>query len=113
MRRLSDKRTRRYAFAGLHDLLASLGAAELRRALASPAPASLPPQAANYLAAMVEYACAQRSVEAPAWTRRIPPLATPLFGSQLMSLRLHLLAHSPPPFRRRNIFIDTSIGGRV
>jgi len=26
----------------------------------------------------------------------------------LQSLRLHLLTHSPPPFRRRNIFIDSS-----
>jgi hypothetical protein len=61
----------------------------------------------------VEYACARRGIEVPAWTGQIPPLASPLFGSQLESLRLYLLTHSPPPFRRRNIFIDASIGARV
>jgi hypothetical protein len=30
-----------------------------------------------------------------------------------MSLRLYLLTHSPAPFRRRNIFIDASVGSRV
>ena len=44
---------------------------------------------------------------------RIAPLASPVFGSKLESLRLYLLTHSPPPFRRRNIFIDASIGARV
>ena len=113
MRRLVDERTRRYALAELHDLLASLGADELRRAFAVQPPVGLPPETANYLAAMVEYACAKNGIEAPSWTCAIEPLSTPSFGSQLESLRLYLLAHSPPPFRRRNIFIDTSIGGRV
>ena len=31
----------------------------------------------------------------------------------LLSLRLHLLTHSPPPFRLRNIFIDSSVGTRM
>lgn len=113
MRRLGSESTRGYVFAELNDLLVSLSAPELRRAVATPPPASLPPEVANYLAAMIEQACAARNMEAPAWTHDIPPLATPVFGSTLMSLRLHLLANSPPPFRRRNVFIDTSIGGRV
>jgi uncharacterized protein (DUF1778 family) len=111
LRRLADDQAqaRRYALAELHDLLAALGADELRRAVTAPPPVPLPPEVAN----LIEYACAKRVIEAPAWTRAIVPLVTPVFGSQLQSLRLHLLAHSPPPFRRRNIFIDTSIGGRV
>jgi hypothetical protein len=36
-----------------------------------------------------------------------------VFCSSLQSLRMHLLTHSPPPFRRRNIFIDSSLGQRV
>jgi len=32
---------------------------------------------------------------------------------ELLGLRLHLLTHSPAPFRRRNIFIDASVGARV
>lgn len=113
MRRLADEPARRFALAELHDLLVSLDAAELRRAIASGPPPSLPPEPANYVAAMVEYACARSGIEAPPWTRAIAPLSTPVFGSPLQSLRLHLLARSPPPFRRRNIYIDTTIGGRV
>jgi uncharacterized protein (DUF1778 family) len=113
MRRLTDEQVRRYAIAELHDLLAALGPDELRQAIAAPPPARLTAEVANYVAAMVEYACGKRGIEAPAWTRAIEPLAIPVFGSQLKSLRLHLLANSPPPFKRRNIFIDTSIGGRV
>jgi hypothetical protein len=45
--------------------------------------------------------------------QRDGPLAEPVFGSDLMSLRLYLLTHSPAPFRRRNIFIDASVGFRV
>lgn len=113
MQQLKRDSTRRFALAELHDILASLTAGELVRAVASPPPAQLPAETANYVAAMIEYTCAQRGVDAPVWTRSIAPLVTPMFGSQLQSLRLHLLSKSPPPFRRRNIFIDTSIGGRV
>jgi hypothetical protein len=62
---------------------------------------------------MVEYACAKRSVAPPAWTRTVTPLPDPVFATALQSLRLHLLTHSPPPFRARNIFIDASVGERV
>ena len=67
----------------------------------------------NYVAAMVEVACARAGVAPPGWTRSIMPLATPFLGSTLKSLRLHLLTHSPVPFRRRNLFIDSSIGNQV
>jgi hypothetical protein len=102
----------RFALAELNTWLAGLGAGELREAVIWP-PAGLTPYLANYVAAMVEYACVQRGVAPPAWTRSIAPLAEPVFGSQLMSLRLYLLTHSPAPFRRRNIFIDATVGARV
>jgi len=102
----------RFALAELSAWLASLGAGELLEALASPPPA-LTPHLANYVAAMVEYACAKSGLAPPSWTRNIAPLTEPVFGSTLSSLRLHLLTHSPPPFRRRNIFIDSSVGSRV
>jgi hypothetical protein len=41
------------------------------------------------------------------------PLAEPVFASSLQSLRLHLLVLSPAPFRRRNIFIDSTLGARI
>jgi len=87
-------------------------AGELQEAVTS-APHGLTPYLGNYVAAMVEYACAQHGVAPPAWTRAIAPLTEPVFGSALMSLRLYLLTHSPAPFRRRNIFIDATVGARV
>jgi uncharacterized protein (DUF1778 family) len=107
-----DSRDARLALAELNAWLAGLGAGELGDAVGSPPP-GLTPYLANYVAAMVEYACAQRGVAPPAWTREIAPLAEPVFGSALMSLRLYLLARSPAPFRRRNIFIDATVGAQV
>ena len=74
---------------------------------------TLTPFLANYIAAMVEYGCEKRALPVPEWTHGILPLGEPVFGSNLQSLRLHLLTHSPPPFRRRNIFIDATLGTRV
>jgi hypothetical protein len=107
-----DPQSARFALAQLNTWLASLGTGELQDAVAAPPPA-LTPYLANYVAAMVEVACAQRGIPPPAWTRLIVPLSEPVFGSALVSLRLHLLTHSPPPFRRRNIFIDATVGARV
>lgn len=102
-----------FALAEINTLLSTLSAAELSQAVAAAPRVALPPFLANYLAAMVEMACARHALPIPSWTRTIPPLVEPAFGSTLPSLRLYLLAHSPAPFRRRNIFIDSSIGTRV
>jgi uncharacterized protein (DUF1778 family) len=104
---------RSFALAELNSLLASLPAAELRDAVATLPSIALSPFIANYVAAMVEYACARRDSAPPGWTRTITPLREPAFATSLLSLRLHLLTHSPAPFRHRNIFIDSSIGARV
>jgi hypothetical protein len=103
----------RFALAELNSLLSALTAAELREAVAQAPTVALTPFLANYVAAMVEYACEKRAVAVPAWTRTIAPLPEPVFGTTLQSLRLHLLTHSPPPFRSRNVFIDASLGDRV
>jgi hypothetical protein len=113
MRLVADETTRSYGYAELNDFLVSLSVTELRRAVANRPFNALPAEAANYVTAMIEQACGRAGIEAPAWTQKIKPLGTPVFGSQLSSLRLHLLANSPAPFKRRNMFIDTSIGGRV
>jgi hypothetical protein len=102
-----------FALAELNSLLSRFTAAELREAIAAGSPLKLPPFLANYVAAMVEAACARRAIALPAWTAAIAPLEEPAFGSPLARLRLHLLTHSPAPFRRRNIFIDSSLGERV
>ena len=103
----------RFVLADLNDLLTALSADELQIAVSQYPPAKLSAYYQNYIAAMVELACARRKIEPPAWTREVEPLPQPVFGSDLLSLRLHLLRSSPPPFRNRNIFIDTSLGGRV
>ena len=103
----------RFALAELNAFLSGLSDGELRDAVLSGPTARLADIPANYIAAMVEEACGRRGIEVPAWTGQIAPLVSPFFGSQLESLRLYLLTHSPPTFRRRNIFIDASIGARV
>jgi len=111
--RLAGEDLDRFVLAELADLLARLEASDLTRSLVQPPAASASPEVRNYLAAMVEQVCAARDVPAPSWTLSIAPLERPWFGSQLQSLRLHLLRSSPAPFRRRNIFVDTGIGGRI
>jgi hypothetical protein len=102
-----------FALAELNSLLSAFTAGELRTATEAPPPPGLTAFVLNYITAMVEYACAKRSVAVPAWTQTVAPLDAPVFGTTLQSLRLHLLTHSPPPFRRRNIFIDATLGDRI
>jgi hypothetical protein len=93
--------------------LEGLTPAELSEGVAAAPDVALTPFLANYVAAMVETACLRKSEPVPEWTRRIAPLSEPAFGSSLQSLRMHLLTHSPPAFRRRNIFIDSTLGAQV
>ena len=102
-----------YPLAELNSFLAILAPREYSDAVAHLPAVALTPFVANYVAAMVEYGCARAGVAIPAWTRVIAPLAQPSFGTTLQSLRLHLLTHSPAPFRGRNIYIDASLGERV
>ncbi len=103
----------RFALAELHDLLSSLTLHEWKIALQTP-PRRMPePLIANQMAAMIEHTAEIKGIKAPQWIRDIKPLQTPYFASSLASLRLHLLVTSPPAFRRRNLFVDTTVGGRV
>ena len=102
-----------FVLAELNELLSACTAQEFRAAVAHPPPPSLNAELANYVAAMVEYGAARNGLAPPAWVRDIAPLDTPMFGSDMLSLRLHLLSHSPAPFRKRNIYIDSSLGTRV
>ncbi len=102
-----------YAVAELNEMLTELAATEFSLAVSDAPRTRLSPYWENYVAAMIETAAAKKNREAPAWTEQVEVLSEPVFGSQLTSLRLHLLTNSPPAFRRRNIFIDSSIGDRV
>lgn len=108
-----DEDNRPYLLAELNDLLSGLSGAELGKAVAEPPAAKLDAYLANYVSAMIETAAARKGTPPPDWTARITGLPEPKFGSSLESLRLHLLVNSPPAFRRRNIFIDSTIGDRV
>ncbi|MEZ5595426.1 MAG: hypothetical protein R3E84_03400 [Pseudomonadales bacterium] len=102
-----------FPLAAIHDFLASTPASALEPAVQTCDLRGLDAFQANYLAAMVELACATRQVTPPDWPRTVPPLDRPWFASTLKGLRLHLLTRSPAPFRRRNLFIDSSVGDRV
>jgi hypothetical protein len=103
----------RFVLAELHDFLAACPPMMFADDLANPPPDGLPAWLLNYLAAMVETAAMRKGLVPPAWTRRIAPLATPHFATPLASLRLHLLRSAPVAFKRRNIFVDSTIGARA
>lgn len=102
-----------YVLAELNEFLSQLTRGEFELAVSEPPRARLDAYWENYVAAMIEQAAAGKRTDAPSWTEEVRPLEEPAFGSSLKSLRLHLLTHSPLAFRRRNIFIDSSIGDRV
>ena len=109
----NNPHARSHVLAELNDLLTGLSAKDFRAALQNSPNSPLPDFEMAYVAAMVEQAASIRQVTPPAWTARIRSIDQPWFASSLLSLRLHLLLRSPPPFRRRNIFVDSSIGDRV
>jgi uncharacterized protein (DUF1778 family) len=109
----ADPARRRYVLADLNDFLTHLDPFTLRQAVADAPPAALELYLANYVAAMVETAAGRTDIPPPSWTAAIAALPEPVFGTALPGVRLHLLLRSPPAFRRRNIFIDASVGDRV
>ncbi len=103
----------RFTLSAINTVLTRLNSRELRSLDSIQVPAELTSYLQNYVAAMVEYVCIKHQVTLPHWTKAIVPLKEPVFVSGLLSLRLYLLTHSPAPFRRRNIFVDTTIGGEL
>ena len=110
---LEDEGDRRFALAELNDLLSGLPPVEFSDAVADADLARLSPVVQNYVAAMVEQAASGKGVEAPQWVASTPPLERPYFAAPLPSLRLHLLTASPAAFKRRNLFVDATLGARV
>ena len=110
---LRDDEDRAYAYAELNDLLSTLSASPLKEVVADADLHALSDLTQNYVAAMVEETCRLQGVEPPDWTRRVLPLAEPFFAAALKGLRLHLLKSSPVAFKRRNLFVDSSVGDRV
>lgn len=113
LRRVAGDEERRFALAELNDFLAGLGAGELEEAVGEARLAGLSAYLQNYVAAMVEHVAIRRGVPPPAWVREVPPLDEPHFATDLAGLRLHLLRAAPVAFKRRNIFVDATVGDRV
>ncbi|MEE8486911.1 MAG: hypothetical protein V3S56_01990 [Gemmatimonadota bacterium] len=113
LRALENEAERRFALAELNDLLVSISDSALTDAVEDADVAGLSGFVQNYVAAMVELAASNAGVAPPPWTVAVEPLEEPYFATPLESLRLHLLHESPVPFRRRNMFIDASLGARV
>lgn len=110
---LRDDNQPSFALAELNDLLSGMTSEELRSLLEHADLTGLTPYLQNYVAAMVELAAHMREIPPPSWVRSVEPLKEPRFVTPLAGLRLHLLRAAPVPFKRRNIFIDSSIGDRV
>jgi uncharacterized protein (DUF1778 family) len=105
---------RRLALAALHDALMALPGREAAEAWqVAPQPAPGDAVTANLIAAMVEQRAQQLGLAPPAWARWTPPLEQPWFATDLRGLRAHLLRASPVLFRRRNLYVDASLGARV
>lgn len=103
----------RFALAELNELLSGLDGDQLRAATEGADLQALSPYLQNYVAAMVELAAHRAEVPPPAWVREVEPLDRPHFAVPLKSLRPHLLRHAPVPFKRRNLFVDSSLGDLV
>jgi uncharacterized protein (DUF1778 family) len=110
---LGNADQRRFVLAELNDLLTELAPRELLQVTGDADLRGLSPYLQNYVAAMVELAAHQKGVAPPAWVHEVAGLDEPQFATPLEGLRLHLLRASPVPFKRRNIFIDSSLGDRV
>jgi len=110
---LGDAGESRFWLAELNDLLAGLTPVEFGSALEVAELRDLSRYQQNYVAAMVEHAAHQKGIDPPRWTRAIEPLEEPRFAVPFASLRPHLLSAAPLAFKRRNLFIDSSIGDRV
>jgi hypothetical protein len=108
-----DADGRRYVLVELNDLLAELPRAQLSSAVAELDVTGLTLHLQNYVAAMVEQAAHDRGVRAPRWTAEVPRLAEPWFAVPFGSLRPHLLKEAPVAFKRRNLFVDSTVGDRV
>jgi hypothetical protein len=113
VRALGEPELDRYVLAELNDLLSSLAPLELPDAIQDADVRRLTPFTANYLAAMVEQATYAAGVGAPVWVQRVPPLERPHFAAPMAGLRLHLISASPVPFKKRNIFVDATLGARI
>lgn len=110
---LTREENMRFTLAALHDLLAEIAPAEFRDAVAEVDLEGLSPFLRNYVAAMVEHAASRKGQTPPPWVRGVEPMDEPYFAVPFPRLRPHLLRSAPVAFKRRNLFVDSTVGDRV
>ena len=103
----------RFALAEINDVLSLLAPAEFSAALAGLDVVRLSPWLQNYVTAMIEHAAHQKNAAPPAWVRDVEPLERPWFAVSFASLHPYLLRVAPVAFKRRNLFVDATVGDRV
>lgn len=110
---LPDADSPRFPLAELNDVLHGLAASAYSEAVEGVDVGSLSPYLQNYVAAMVEHAALQKGVSPPEWACDVEPLEAPVFAVPFPRLRTYLLRSSPVAFKRRNLFVDATVGDRV
>ena len=111
--KLSQSANHKYEFSELNEFISNLASEQSELAFSEKPKVHLSSYEWNYIAAMIEYSAYMKVFRLPDWINEIEVLEDAVFETNLESLKLYLLTQSPIPFRRRNIFIDTSIGGQV
>ena len=111
--KLASLKEQSYVYAELHDFLSNCNSSSFSLAVQAIPNLNLSTFQLNYVAAMVEQRAQQLHQTLPDWCRETNRLETPYFGSSLKSLSFYLLLNSLIAFRRRNIFIDSSIDDRI
>jgi len=113
LRELEYEADRRFALAELNEFLTGLSPAQFRDAVADVELQGLSHLVQNYVAAMVEQAASRKGQPSPSWAGDIEPVNEPYFAVPFPRLRPHLLRAAPVAFKRRNLFVDSSVGDRV
>jgi hypothetical protein len=106
-------KNRSFSFAELSDFLFQLSKHDFSETLSYRPDISMSDENWNIISAMIENIAHKNNFPCPSWVRDVPPLENPLFATELTSLKTYLLINAPIAFRKRNIFVDASVGDRV
>jgi uncharacterized protein (DUF1778 family) len=113
LKSVQHNKERSYVLNDFNAFLSSLDAQSLHDACGEDHKIKLDDLMANYVAAMIERAYFVKNLPSPKWLAEFDGVAEPFFASSIQAVRMHLLISSPPSFRRRNLFVDSSIGDLV
>lgn len=102
-----------YVLSELNDFISNLSAKECHVVFKVKPDIKLSAYLSNYLAAMIEQAATKKGFSIPHWLEEIEVLQEAHFETSLVSLRPYLLINTPISFRKRGIFLDSTIGDRI